>query len=132
MELSDLLPGVSGSSSGKLKFISGFRRQSAASLTITAPDGEKVILTSLASITSSGANINLIVDGITVVSNKNLTTAGGGSDATGKFWIGLGHDFLNYQSNACLVPPISGKSITITNIAGSTDISYSYLFVEDK
>ena len=132
MELSDLIRG--GGSSGVTKFISGFRRRSGPvgdSLTITAPTGQKVVLISLSQVAGGVSNYTIIGDGVTLISNSRLQTLSGLGEQVGSFLIGIS-GASSYTQISTVVPLISAKSITITNVSGTVDYSYSYLFVEDK
>lgn len=125
MELTDLRRAGGG---GDTKFLSGFQRSQSASLTITAPAGQKVVLLSLNNIQSSVANYSIVNDGVTIISNKRLQSLQGSGEEVGSFYIGLS-GASSYGQISTAVPPISGKSITINNVSGAIDYSYSYAFV---
>tara|TARA_B100001063_G_C16706248_1_gene525400 strand:- start:788 stop:1177 length:390 start_codon:yes stop_codon:yes gene_type:complete len=125
-ELTDLRRG--GTSGADTKFLSGYQRSQSASLTITAPAGQKVVLLSLVTIGNNEANYSIVNDGVTIISNKRLQSLNGLGEQVGSFYIGLS-GASSYAQISTAVPPISGKSITINNVSGPIDYSYSYAFV---
>lgn len=126
MELTDLRR--AGASGADTKWLSGFQRSQSASLTITAPEGQKVVLLSLVNIMSSDDKYSIVNDGVTIISNKRLQSLSGLGEQVGSFYIGLS-GASSYTQISTAVPPISGKSITINNVSGAIDYSYSYTFV---
>ena len=126
MELTDLKRG--GASGADAKWLSGFQRSQSASLTITAPAGRKVVLLSLVTVGNTAANYSIVNDGVTIISDKRLQSLSGLGEQVGSFYIGLS-GASSYTQISTAVPPISGKSITINNVSGAIDYSYSYAFV---
>lgn len=125
MEITDLIRGKTG----KVQFISGYQHNNTSSnLTITAPTGQKVILLSLSNIENSASYYTIVSDDITVINNKRLQSFNFMTVETGSFLIGSsGAD--RYVPLSTVVTPIWGSSISIQNMSGTVNFSYSYLFV---
>jgi hypothetical protein len=128
MELSELTRLGAGASAYKAVFFSGHQRKSTSPFVITAPTGQRVVLTGLYGLGNNNTYLTVDSDGDTVITAQRLMEPTGPAETTGSFLIGQNSG--NYIELTGVMPPLSGSVITITHTGGSLDYSYAYMFVK--
>jgi hypothetical protein len=127
MELSELTR-LGGANAYKGVFFSGHQRKSTSPFVITAPAGQRVVLTGLYGFGNNNTHLTVDSDGDTVVTAQRLLEPTGSVEQTGSFLIGQNSG--SYVELTGVMPPLSGSVITITHTSGTLDYAYAYLLVK--
>lgn len=130
-ETSQHLPKSSDGGTYRTRYSSGFKRKYGATgnvLTITAPSGQIVVLTSLISASQAVNSYSVVNDGVNVITGRLGATGLGEVD--GQFIVSSGNANFTYTNASSEIPSIVGKEIKVNHISGTQDMSYSYTFME--